>query len=330
MLSAIYGKLMSVRNALYDRGTFPAHGLGARTISVGNITTGGTGKTPLAAKIAEMLADSGERVCILTRGHGRKDVKKRVLVSDGENVLADAETGGDEPLELANKLIGKAIVVADADRVGAARWALPRFGITAFVLDDGFQHRRAERDVDIVCIDATNPFGGGRTLPTGRLREPLSGLARADAVIITRSSLAEDIDKLEADIRKYAPDAAILHATDSVRGFRPIGGGPDVEAERKFFAFCGVGNPDYFFETAQTHTNGAIAGRLAFADHHRYTQNDIAKIEKLARDASATTLLTSAKDAAKLDKIRFSMPCLVMEIEPVVEPADEFEKLIFG
>ena len=104
MLSAIYGKVMSLRNALYDRGTFEAHDLGARTISVGNITTGGTGKTPLVAKIAEMLGGRSEKVCILTRGYGRKDPKKRVLVSNGDQVLADAATGGDEPVELANKL----------------------------------------------------------------------------------------------------------------------------------------------------------------------------------------------------------------------------------
>lgn len=332
MLSAIYGKVMSLRNELYERGTFEVHDLGARTISVGNITTGGTGKTPLVAKIAEMLAANGERVCILTRGYGRKDPKKRVLVSNGDQVLADAATGGDEPVELANKLIGKAFVVADADRVAAAKWALRKFGITAFVLDDGFQHRRAKRDLDIVCIDATNPFGGGRTLPAGRLREPLAGLARADAVIITRVASSSDrlVNRLEDEIRNYAQEARIFLSKDSVREIRPLFGGPEYTADLKFAAFCGIGNPAYLFDTANEHTNGSLVGALAFADHHNYTQNDIENIESLAHEKSADALLTSAKDAVKLGHLNFSLPCFVIEIEPIVEPADDFEKLIFG
>lgn len=332
MLSAIYGKVMGLRNGLYDRGTFESHGLGARTISVGNITTGGTGKTPLVAKISAMLAGKGERVCILTRGYGRRNAKSRVLVSDGEHVLVDAATGGDEPVELANRLFGKAIVIADADRVSAAEWALRRFGITVFVLDDGFQHRRANRDIDIVCIDATNPFGGGRTMPAGRLREPLAGLARADVVIITRvTSLSDgDANDLEGEIRNYAPDAGIFHSRDTVSELRPLFGGSEYESDLKFAAFCGVGNPSYLFDTANAYTTGSVVGTLAFPDHYKYTQNDIEKIEKLAREKSADALITSAKDAVKLGSLKFSIPCFVMEIEPVVEPAADFEKLIFG
>ena len=146
----LFGKIADIRNSLYDRDIFKSYSLGARTISIGNITTGGTGKTPLVAYVAKILAEAGEKVCILTRGYGR-DSAGRVLVSDGEKVLVDARTGGDEPVELARKLIGRAIVVADADRVAAAKWAKEKFGITAFVLDDAFQHRRARRDLDILC-----------------------------------------------------------------------------------------------------------------------------------------------------------------------------------
>lgn len=332
MLSAIYGKVMNVRNALYDRGTFESHSLGARTISVGNITVGGTGKTPLVAKIAGMLADNGERVCILTRGYGRKDPKNRVLVSDSERVLADAEIGGDEPVELANMLLGKAVVVADADRVAAARWALSEFGITAFVLDDAFQHRRAKRDLDIVCIDATNPFGGGKTLPSGRLREPLAGLARTDAIIITRSAAAtiEKVDGLEKELAGYAPDAVFFRSRVHVAGLRHVSGGPGHAAGNIFAAFCGIGNPAYLFETANAYTNGSVVGLLEFPNHYKYTQNDIGKIERFALERSADALLTSAKDAVKFGALKFSIPCFVMEIEPVVEPADEFGRLIFG
>src|SRR5215217_6944993 len=142
----LYGKFADVRNALYDRGTLRSYDLGAKTISIGNITAGGTGKTPLVMYVAEILADAGEKVCILTRGYGRES-SGRVLVSDSVQVLVDARIGGDEPVELARKLIGKTIVVADADRVAAAGWAREKFEVTALVLDDAFQHRRAKRNL---------------------------------------------------------------------------------------------------------------------------------------------------------------------------------------
>ncbi|HEX6125818.1 MAG TPA: tetraacyldisaccharide 4'-kinase [Pyrinomonadaceae bacterium] len=185
----LYGKIAELRNSMYDRGVFRTYPLGARTISIGNITTGGTGKTPLVVHVAELLADAGEKVCILTRGYGRENARLRVLVSDGDKVLVDAHKGGDEPVEMGQRLLGKVAVVADANRVSAAAWAKDKLRITAFVLDDGFQHRRAKRDLDIVCIDAMNPFGGGRVLPAGDLREPLRNLARADAIVITRSDV---------------------------------------------------------------------------------------------------------------------------------------------
>src|SRR5690606_32048019 len=143
--------------------------LGARTISIGNLTTGGTGKTPLVALVAKILIDEGETVCILTRGYGRANPKSRILVSDGHAILTDAATGGDEPVELAMQLEGKSIIVADPDRTAAAKWARERFPVSAFILDDGFQHLRVRRDLDIVCIDATNPCGNGQVLPAGDL-----------------------------------------------------------------------------------------------------------------------------------------------------------------
>ncbi|HEX8922279.1 MAG TPA: tetraacyldisaccharide 4'-kinase, partial [Pyrinomonadaceae bacterium] len=195
-LGALYSAVTRARLALYRRGALRVHQISAPVISVGNITTGGTGKTPIVEWIARAVAKEGRRVCILTRGYGRADARRRVLVSDGERILAEAREGGDEPRLLAEKLQGMAAVVSDADRVGAARWAESNLKSDLFILDDGFQHLRIARDLDIVAVDATNPWGGGRLLPTGRLREPLSGLTRADLIILTRTEQAPEIDSL--------------------------------------------------------------------------------------------------------------------------------------
>lgn len=322
ILGKIYGNVMNVRNRLYDKDVLDSFDLGAITISVGNITTGGTGKTPMVAYIANLLAERGETVCILTRGYGRREPKKRVLVSDGNEIFASAVDAGDEPFELATKLLGKAIVIADADRVSAGEFAKRAFGVTRFLLDDGFQHRRVKRDVDIVCIDATNPFGGGSTLPKGRLREPLTNLERADAIVITRSDLIPEdrLGELRKEIFDLAPNAKIFSGINKILL-------PESVAHGRAFAFCGIGNPTGFFD--QLKRNGVeLVGTQIFKDHHLYTQSDAEAIENEASGANAEILLTTAKDAVKLSGIEFEFPFSVVEIELNIENADQFEKLI--
>ncbi len=330
----LYGRVANVRNSLYDRGTFASHSLGARTISIGNITAGGTGKTPLVALVAEMLAENGEKVCILTRGYGRENSKHRVLVSDSEKVLVDEKTGGDEPVELAHKLIGKAVVVADADRIAAAEWALEKFGVTAFVLDDGFQHRRVKRDLDIVCIDATDPFGGGEVLPAGGLREPLANLRRADAVVITRSNFAEDIKNLKFQISNLNPAALVFLSENRIVRLQTLEefhaktqSSQSSSKQEQVFVFCALGNPNSFFEQLRRE-NFDLAGTEPFPDHHFYTQQDIGRLEKLARERKVDSFITTAKDAVKLKDLKFEIPCYVIEIEPVISDAEQFRKLI--
>lgn len=329
--AAIYGKIAETRNRLYDKGVLDTFDLGGPTYSIGNLTTGGTGKTPLVAYVADVLAARGERVCILTRGYGRKDPKKRVLVSDGEQILADTDTAGDEPIELAIKLGGKAIIIADPDRVSAAEWARRRFGVTAFVLDDGFQHRRAIRDLDIVCVDATNPFGGGKMLPAGRLREPLSGLARADIVVITRADLVAQTRSLRDEIEGLAPDAEIFESSNAITGYAPVNAGvprpPEPLDVRHVFAFCGIGNPENFFlHLRNEHMN--LAGTMIFADHYGYTQADVAAIEEAAKNAHADLLLTTAKDGVKLSKMEFTLPCLVVATDIGLDDPERFAALL--
>lgn len=328
----LYGRIADIRNALYDRGVLKSYSLGARTISVGNLTTGGTGKTPLVMHVAEILADAGEKVCVLTRGYGREKSHRRVLVSDGTNVLVDARTGGDEPVEIAGTLIGKALVVADSDRVSAAGWAREKFGITAFVLDDGFQHRRAKRDVDIVCVDATIPLKFGQMLPAGNLREPIRNLVRADAVVLTRAELAAPSEPFVQSVEELNPTAPIFRAEARFRDLRTLeaflsGGGADEELEitPQTLAFCGLGNPQSFMTMLANH--GTTLSR-PFPDHHRYTQKDIHQIEEDARAYRCDQLVTTAKDAVKLKGFNFEIPCLVAEMEVVIYDADAFRELI--
>ena len=330
----LYGKMIELRNALYDKGVLDTHDLGALTISIGNITAGGTGKTPLVAYVAEVLAARGEKVCVLTRGYGRKDANKRVLVSDGEQILAEPDVAGDEPVELAKKLLGKAIVIADADRVASAEWARRKFGVTTFVLDDGFQHRRAMRDVDILCIDATDPFGGGKMLPAGRLREPMHYISRADAIVITRANLAENVENLKSEISDLSPAAAIFIAENKINRVTDLEDfhtarpqQKDVESLRKAFAFCGIGNPDNFFDQLRQE-NTEVVSTCVFRDHHVYTASDVTNIERLAAASNADILLTTAKDAVKLSHLKFSTPCFVVEIEMVIDDESAFSEML--
>jgi tetraacyldisaccharide 4'-kinase len=328
----LYGRIMELRNLFYDRDLLKSYDLGAPTISVGNLTTGGTGKTPLVALIARLLIDEGEAVCILTRGYGRKDPKTRVLVSDGTKVLVEAETGGDEPVELAHKLDGRAIIVAYPDRVAAAKWARDNFNLTTFILDDGFQHRRARRDLDIVCIDATNPCDNGRILPAGTLRESFKSLIRANAVVITRTEQVEQTTELEEKLRTRNPNALIFKARTQIVGLVPIDEFPgsstgQAELPAGLAAFTGLGNPDNFFKSLDLANLNTVA-RESFTDHHRFTPSDIAQVESKAREAGAAALVTTAKDAVKLKGLKFTFPCYVALAETVVDDLDGFKRLI--
>ncbi|MFT3743875.1 MAG: tetraacyldisaccharide 4'-kinase [Pyrinomonadaceae bacterium] len=333
LLGHLYGKVADLRNRLYERGIFDAHDLKARTISVGNITTGGTGKTPLVAYVASILAERGEKVCILTRGYGREDSSKRVLVSDGKQILATAAESGDEPFELAQKLLGKALVVADADRVAAADWAMRKFGVTAFVLDDGFQHRRAKRDIDIVCIDATDPFGKREMLPAGRLREPIENLARAHVIIITRSDLS-DIENLKFEISNLNPEAPIFTTMNRIARVIELDSGETVDHDgsihltsSRALAFCGLGNPENFYALLRREGFN-VAETKSFRDHHAYSQVDADGLAAAAKDCRADLLLTTAKDAVKLSQLKFDLPCYVVEIEIELNDAAAFAEIV--
>ena len=322
-LGMLYGAVVRTRQRLYRSGLLKTENVGAPVISVGNITAGGTGKTPLVEWVARAAAGEGRRACVLTRGYGRADERRRVVASDGERVLADVRECGDEPRLLAERLIGAASVVCDRDRVGAARWAREALGADAFVLDDGFQHLRIARDLDIVTLDATAPWGGGRLLPRGRLREPPAALARAGCVVITRAELAGDLENLRAEaVRLSGGRAAVISSRVRTRALSPLNppsDSPNAEHEGRGVAgpaaaFCAVGNPRAFFEHLRR-DGLELRHARAFPDHHAFTQKDVEEVAREAARRGARALLTTAKDAVKLRGFDFPLPCYVVETE---------------
>jgi tetraacyldisaccharide 4'-kinase len=344
MFSWLYGGITGARNLLYEKGVFKSVSLGVPVISIGNITVGGTGKTPLVALAAQILAENGEKVCILSRGYGRVNSRTRVVVSDGENILADAAKTGDEPFELAAKLREKAILVADPNRAAAGLWARETFAVTVFVLDDAFQHLLVKRDLDIVTIDATNPFGNGKTLPFGILREPLKNLIRADAIVLTRANLTDKnrIAELKSQILKINAHCEIFVAENRIgriinlKDFYANLDDPQRQVAdyrlppaEPCLAFCALGNPHSFFAQLRDEKI-SIAAEKIFADHHFYTQADVSKLEAEAFRKEAKCLLTTAKDASKLKKLNFILPCFVVESEMVFDLQAEFSSLILS
>jgi tetraacyldisaccharide 4'-kinase len=329
-LSLVYGAAVNIRSALYRNGIFKTQTVGVPVISVGNITTGGTGKTPLVEWIAGRLAERGHRVCVLTRGYRRTNPSERVVVSDGERLVANIEHSGDEAMMLARSLVGKAAVVCDANRVGGARWAIENLDPDVLILDDGFQHVRIGRDLDIATLDATNPWGNGRLLPAGILREPSDSLSRADCIIVTRSG-----EVMEAGLQeriRQATDAATFRSTMVISRITTLGS-PELEADSEALrqppvaAFCGIGNPNAFFQ--QLRAEGFdLRHNEVFGDHHKYSQTDIDRLTQRATDAGAHALITTAKDAVKLGTMRFTLPCYVIEIEMQIQEADRLLALI--
>lgn len=334
-LSAVYAAMTRARLSAYRRGWFSIAKLAAPVISVGNLTTGGTGKTPLVEWVCRVLADPGSReprkkVCVLTRGYGRANPKSQVVVSSGTELLADEREAGDEPFLLAKNLEGIAAVIANPNRLTAGAWALENLGSEIFVLDDGFQHLQLARDLDIVTIDATNPFGQGALLPAGQLREPLSGLSRAQCVVITRTEQVEEWTTIKEIVERTAGLIPIFSSRMATSRIYQLGSEEIDQAKipsQPLGAFCGVGNPDSFFNHLRREGQ-TLAFTRTFADHYRYNQTDLDHLVKQARSSGAVGLITTAKDATKLASLKRDLPCYILEIEISIDDEDRLVKII--
>jgi tetraacyldisaccharide 4'-kinase len=330
-VGGIYGIFVKARNACYRRGILRTQQVGVPVISIGNLTSGGTGKTPLVEWTARELASLGRQVCVLTRGYGRSNPGRQVIASNGKEILADVAETGDEAFMLAERLRGQAAVICNADRVSAAAWAIKNLGSEVFVLDDAFQHQQVARDLNILAVDATNPWGNRRSLPAGILRECIAEVTRADCVIVTRADLVNSRCLLD-EIEKIRPGMPVLLSRMRHTQLREVATNfPLMDSEEikalPIGAFCGIGNPESFFQLLQR-AGYSLAYQRSFRDHHNFTQADVDLIVREAQSKGARALLTTAKDATKLGKWNFALPCYAAEIEIEIEHAERLRDLV--
>ncbi len=317
----LYELAVRLRVVAYETAYLKQRKLDATVISVGNLTLGGAGKTPMVDYIARYLKSEGHSVAILTRGYARKSSGMRVLNDPSAERVAAGCYGefGDEPLMLARSLSDIPIIV-NKRRFDAGRWAEERLGSEVLVLDDGYQHLALARDLNILLIDASDPLGGFEMLPFGRLREPLYGIKRADAIIITRADRPFDQGQTQAIIKYYCGDRVpVMYFYSTITKLRHLP--TDEVYDAKNFAgwnvaiACGIGNPQAFAEDIlQIGIN--IVSENFFADHHAFKQEDLDRLARDAQDAGADAIVTTEKDAVRLEGLTLGeVPIYTAQLE---------------
>jgi tetraacyldisaccharide 4'-kinase len=319
-----YRAAVAWRNRRYDRPGAAVHP-GIPVISVGNLTVGGTGKTPLTAWIAGRLLEEGRRPAVVSRGYGGSSGRGPCIVSRGAGPLLPAAVAGDEPVLLARLLPGVRVVVG-SDRVAGAR-AAREAGADVLVLDDGFQHRRLARDLDLVLLDSHDPFGAYRLLPSGPLREPVASLKRAHAVILTRSRPGEPFPFLERVIRRHAGQVPVLRAGHRPTGFVDAAGSVRPPPARAV-AFCGIGSPDAFLVDLVREGVEVLEERR-FPDHHRFRAAELTEITALAQRHGAVPV-TTEKDLVRLPAPDALPGLLALRIEAEPHEPERLHALLLG
>lgn len=303
-LAGGYRRLLGAREWLYAHGVLSSRALPCAVVAVGNLTVGGTGKTPAVELAVQTLAELGHRPAVVSRGY-RRQSRGLQIVADTSSIRLDPEDAGDEPFLLARRL-PRVPVVVGASRHDAARLAIERFGVTAVVLDDGFQHRTLRKDLEIVMARARNPWGNGKLLPGGPLREPLTALAKADLIVATGANGPNDLAELEHDAAQYAPGVPVLGAryapvecweADRMqeRALAELGG-------HRLLAFAGIAAPQAF-ELTLAGLKIDVVGQRVFPDHHWYSPDDLHALDERARTLRAEGLVTTEKDWVRLRRL---------------------------
>lgn len=324
-LSGVYERLARARRRAFDTHPERRRRLARPVISIGNLVVGGSGKTPIAAHVAALLADAGEKPAILSRGYKRERADERVVVvSDGVRLQADLARAGDEPLMLARMLIDHGVGVFVAPRrFQAGEIAEQRYGATVHLLDDGFQHHALARDIDLLVVAPHDLEGGATLLPIGRLREPVDVARRADALLVTHATLPEA--RALAARWGVGKAFAVTRSSGSVpRLVEPYGLAPRVPRSAPVVALAGIAQPERFFDELQL-DGWQLVDRLAFRDHHAFSDADVDRIARRVRDTRAELVLTTEKDVMRLLRKR-PLPFAVAWVPQSahVEPADEF------
>jgi len=298
-----YGVVARLRAFLYDWGWFDQRRLPVPVLSVGNLTMGGTGKTPAVILLVDWLLAQGKRVAILSRGYRRTSTAQYLMVSDGERLLVDASEAGDEPFMMAQRC-PKAIVAVGADRYELGDWVLSRFPIDCLVLDDGFQHLGLYRDVNLLLVDATDAEGLAAMTPAGRLREPLRAAARATAIVITRADVPAQVTevcrKLKATLGFMPDPIQAVFRPESLVSVMTGTSEPLSWSKGKTALLCsGVGHAGSFRSLVER-IGMKIVGEVVHPDHHAYTSQDVERLKARAVELRAELVVTTEKDACKL------------------------------
>jgi len=345
--SKLFAVAVKLRRFLYNVRILRDATLGVQVIAVGNLTVGGTGKTPVVEKFARELRDAGRNVAILSRGYRSKPppfhvwLKNKVLfredttpprvVSDGKSLLLDSEMAGDEPHMLASNL-KDVVVLVDKNRVKSGRYAIEKFGCDTLLLDDGYQYwdLRGRRH-DVVLIDRQQPFGNEHLLPRGTLREPPSHLARANTIFITKSD--GQTEELRQRIASLNPTAAIIECVHSPMYLEDVFTGErrtlDFIRGQKVGSFCGIAQPESF-EQSLVKLGAELVYSKRFADHHRFSQQEILNAINRGKKRQAELIITTQKDAVRFPKLdRRDLPILFMRVEiNIVSGADDFRDCV--
>src|SRR4051794_39013196 len=347
LLSKLYALAVKVRRILYNFRLLRDTTLGVQVIAVGNLTVGGTGKTPVVEKFARALKEQGRVVAILSRGYRSKapplsaqllnkillrhDSTPPRVVSDGKSLLLDSETAGDEPYMLASNL-KDVIVLVDKDRVKSGRYAIEKFGCDTLLLDDGFQYWKLRgRRQDIVLIDRQQPFGNERLLPRGTLREPPSHLARANTIFITKSD--GKTEELRKRIASLNPTAGIIECVHHPLYLEDVFTGQrhdlDMIKSRRVASLSGIAQPESF-EHNLVKLGSELVYSKRFADHHRFTQQEVLNAINRSKKRQAEMIITTQKDAVRFPKIdRRDLPIFFMRVEiKIVAGADDFQDCV--
>ena len=341
VFSFLFGIVVAIRYALYRTGVLRRYPLGIQVISVGNVTAGGTGKTPVTEIFARTLAAEGRKVAILSRGYRRKEapwwqrvftqvVEPPLVVSDGKRVLLDSATGGDEPYMLASNLPGVAVVV-DRNRVKAGRYAVKCLGCNTLILDDGFQYQKLKHSIEVVLVDSTNPFGNGNLLPRGILREPVRHISRADIIFLTKCR--GDVSAVKAEIRRYNTTAEIVECNHTPTVLKDVWSREEFPLEwlkgKTVCTLSGIASPKGF-ENSLRHLGAKVVWCERYADHHRYDSSEVLYALNRTADMGADALVTTEKDAVRFPRFETTpVRCLYLRVAiEILAGGESFTQLI--